>query len=87
MSVCHQLARSTLPSMASTSGCSSMARDDRVPLGDHAELAGEVGLLGGGELLVAEEDHVMGVEGLPDLGHHRLAERPGRGRRRGSRRR
>ena len=24
MSVCHQLARSTLPSMASTSGCSSM---------------------------------------------------------------
>ena len=49
----------------------------RVAFGDLAELPGEVGLLGGGELLVAEEDHVVGVEGLPDLGHHRLAQRPG----------
>ena len=50
-------------------------RDDRMAFGHRPELRGELGLLGGGEVLVAEEDHVMGVEGLPDLGHHRLAER------------
>ena len=50
-------------------------RDDRMALGHRPELRGELGLLGGGEVLVAEEDHVMGVQGLPDLGHHRLAER------------
>ncbi len=42
--------------------------DHRVAFGDLAELSGEVGLLGGGELLVAEEDHVVGVERPADIG-------------------
>ena len=77
MSVCHQLARSTLPSMASTSGCSSRGVMTGWPSVTVPNCAANVGLLGGGEVLVAEEDHMMGVEGLPDLGHHRLAERLG----------
>ncbi len=44
-------------------------------LGDHAELPGEVGLLVGGEVLVPEEDDVVGVERLADFGDHRVTER------------
>ena len=47
-----------------------------MPLGDLAELAGEVGLPVGGEVLVAEEDHMVGVEGPAHLGHHGVTERP-----------
>ncbi len=43
-----------------------------MPFGDHTELPGEVGLLVRRQLLVTEEDDVVGVESGPDLGHHRV---------------
>ena len=50
----------------------------RVRLGDGAELAGEVGLLLGGQGLLPEEDDVMGVQrftdGVHDLGGERLGD-------------
>ena len=45
--------------------------------GELAELAAERRLLVGGQVLVAEEDDVVGVERLPDRGHRRVVERPG----------
>jgi hypothetical protein len=41
-----------------------------VGFGHLPELAAEVGLLCGREGLVAEEDHMVGVEGLPDGRNH-----------------
>ena len=50
-------------------------RDHRMAFGDCAELRGEIGLLGRREFLVTEEDHVVGVEGGPNLSDRRFAQR------------
>ena len=69
-SVCHQLARSTLPSMASTSRLSSMEGSTGWASVTIPNWRAKCGLLVGRERLVAEEDDVVGVERVADGGHH-----------------
>ena len=82
--MCHHEARSSRPSMVSTSGWPSIDGITGWAGVDLAELAGEVGLLVGREVLVGEEEHEMGDTARPaprPPPSRRRAGGPGRGRR------
>jgi len=51
------------------------ARDHRVGVGDLAEVERELLVLGGGEVLAGQEDHLVVQKGLPDGRHRRRVER------------
>ena len=69
-SVCHQLARSTLPSMASTSALSAMAGSTGWASVTSPNWRPKSACCSRREGLVTEEDHVMRVQGLAHRGDH-----------------